>query len=175
MNIFSSNNKLIKQNSIDDVEVYLANHRHIHAMVSLSNTKRIAYEQAQPQFWRCAENAFEIQTKWFKELLNDNNYIMLCAEQNQKVIGFIIGKIILAPEVYNPGGYTLMIDDFCVELQNQWNMVGAKLIAEIKKIAQVKDAVQILVVAGHHDKFKKQFLKSQNFTIASDWFVGEIE
>ena len=79
-----------------------------------------------------------------------------------------------APEVYNPGGLTLMIDDFCVQSENLWQSVGTRLIAIVKAAAKAKGATQILVVCGAHDYPKRKFLSEQNLSIASEWFVGGI-
>ncbi len=147
------------------------------AMVSLSKAKRKLYEKTQPQFWRYAgEEGDKTQEKWFKELLEDKNYVMFTAESDtQEILGFIIGKLMPAPEVYNPGGLTLMIDDFCVKSENLWQSVGHELIEEIKATAKVKGAAQILVVCGAHDHIKRKFLIDLNLFIASEWFVGDIE
>ncbi|WCR57421.1 hypothetical protein [Rickettsia asembonensis] len=40
------------------------------------------------------------------------------------MLGFIIGRLIEAPEVYDPKGLILIIDDFCVETENDWSFVG---------------------------------------------------
>lgn len=146
------------------------------AMVSLSKAKRKLYEKAQPQFWRYAgEEGDNTQRQWFTELLEDKNYVMFTAESDtQEILGFVIGKLMPAPEVYNPGGLTLMIDDFCVNCENLWQSVGAKLIEEIKAAAKVKGATQIVVVCGAADLPKRKFLSEQNLSIASEWFVGGI-
>ena len=148
----------------------------IDAMVSLSKAKRKLYEKAQPQFWRYAgEKGDKAQGELFKELLEDENYVMFTAESDtQEILGFIIGKLMPAPEVYNPGGLTLMIDDFCVQSENLWQSIGAQLIEEIKAAAKAKGATQILVVCGSHDNPKRKFLSEQNLSIASEWFVGGI-
>ncbi len=148
----------------------------IRAMVSLSKAKRLANEKAQPQFWRYAgEEGDKAQGEWFKELLEDKNYVMFTAESDtQEILGFIIGKLMPAPEVYNPGGLTLMIDDFCVKSENLWWSVGASLIEAVKIPAQSKGATQILVVCGAHDNPKRTFLNEQNLSIATEWFVGSI-
>ncbi len=100
---------------------------------------------------------------------------MLTAEdEHQQILGFIIGRLLPAPEVYNPGGFTLMIDDFCVQSEKLWEVIGAQLIAAIKVKATVKGAAQLLVVCGKHDHVKRKFLMDQNLTIASEWFVGSI-
>lgn len=145
-------------------------------MVLLSKAKRLSYETAQPQFWRYAgEEGDNTQRQWFTELLKDKNHVMFTAESDTKeILGFIIGKLMPAPEVYNPGGLTVMIDDFCVKSENLWQSVGAKLIKDIKAAAKIKGATQIVVVCGAHDHPKRKFLSEQNLSIASEWFVGGI-
>ncbi len=86
----------------------------------------------------------------------------------------MIGKLMPEPKVYNPGGLTLMIDDFCVNCENLWQSVGAKLIEETKVAAKAKGATQIVVVCGAHDLPKRKFLSQQNLQVASEWFVGGI-
>jgi RimJ/RimL family protein N-acetyltransferase len=148
----------------------------IESMVSLSKTKRLEYEKAQPQFWRYAgENGDNAQKEWFKELLEDKNHLMFIAQgDTQEILGFIIGKLMRAPEVYNPRGLTLMIDDFCVESEELWESVGTQLVKAIKKEGKAKGAAQILVVCGAHDAPKRKFLQDQKLSIASEWFVGGI-
>lgn len=97
-------------------------------MVFLSNSKRKSYAEAQKQFWKMAENCDEIQTKWFEELLETESVIALVDEEQK---GFVIGKIITPPEVYD-AGLTLMIDDFCVSDESSWTSTGKDLIDEIK-------------------------------------------
>ena len=146
------------------------------AMVSLSKAKRMLYEKAQPQFWRYAgEEGDKAQEKWFKELLEEKNYVMFTAESDtQEILGFIICKLMPDPEVYNPGGLTLMIDDFYVQSENLWQSIGARLIEETKAAVKAKGATQIVVVCGAHDHPKRKFLSDQNLQVASEWFVGGI-
>lgn len=170
----------------------------IEAMISLSRSKRLAYEKAQHKFWCYAgKEGDNSQRQWFKELLGDKNYLMFTAvrdcerskaiqENNgppqshsllcddESVIGFIIGELIPASKVYNPSGLTLKIDDFCVRSENLWQSVGAELIKAIKAAAQREDATQIIVVCESHDHSKRKFLSEQNLSIASERFVGGI-
>ncbi len=147
----------------------------ISSFVALSYQKRRAYEQVQPQFWRYAGPQAEVsQTRWFESLLRDKDHIMLTAKRKEKVVGFMIGKLIKAPEVYNPGGLTLMIDDFCVESDLSWTLIGEELLKEIKELARRKGAVQLLVVCGAHDKQKGAFLTQRGLRVASNWYVGDI-
>ncbi len=176
----------INQNIVPQFVVRTSEFSDIDAMVSLSKAKRKLYEKAQAVFWRYAgEEGDKAQEKWFKELLEDKNHVIFtasaCAKASvdkesdtQKILGFIIGKLMSAPEVYNPGGLTLMIDDFCVKSENLWQSVGHKLIEKIKAAAKAKGAIQILVVCGAYDNPKRKFLSQQNLSIASEWFVGAI-
>jgi hypothetical protein len=78
----------------------------------LSRQKCLAYEKAQPQFWKWAgDSGEEIQKEWFRKLISNDNHICLVAKNSNEILGFIIGKIVSAPEVYAPGGPTLIVDD----------------------------------------------------------------
>lgn len=64
-------------------------------MEELSYQKRKNYEHAQSQFWKYAENAESIQTKWFEELLAHQDYILLVAKSETKIVGFVIGNMLM--------------------------------------------------------------------------------
>lgn len=168
--------KMLDNETNDEILIRPSQFCDIDAMLVLSKSKRLTYEGAQPQFWRYAgESGDHAQKQWFTELLETQDYLMLTARrQTQGILGFVIGKIIPAPEVYNPGGLTLMIDDFCVQSENLWISVGVKLMEAIKVAAKAKGALQILVVCGAHDSPKRKFLVKENLSIASEWFVGGI-
>lgn len=172
--VFTFDTSLIKENMPITPIISNARAYHIDAMVLLSDTKRQSYEKAQPQFWKRADNANEIQNQWFHTLLNQPDHILLVAEINTQIKGFVIGKLIAAPDVYNPGGLTLMIDDFCVAEPCLWQSIGSVLLTEIKEQSKHKNVKQILIVCGHHDEPKKKFLKQSNLSITSNWYVGAI-
>lgn len=141
-------------------------------MVKLSAIKRKAYANAQPVFWRKHPNADSNQEKWFAKLLNDEQYIALVATQDKQLVGFIIGHIIDAPDVYEPGGKTLYVDDFCVS--DQWTNTGQLLLEAIVEVGTVKDCCQLLVVCGSHDEAKKSFLENTGYRCINHWFHKEI-
>jgi len=158
-----------------DVSIRPARASDIAAMISLSYRKRRAYEKAQPQFWRYAPGAEESQRQYFNGLLAQNDHIFLVAEAHDKIVGFVIGHLRRAPEVYDPGGLTVMIDDFCVESPSIWQEVGAKLLRKLKQLSHQKGATQVLVVCGAHDEAKRKFLMDIGLNIASEWYVGEMK
>jgi ribosomal protein S18 acetylase RimI-like enzyme len=142
--------------------------------VALSRIKRLDYAKAQPQFWKYAEGAEDVQQKWFEELIIRDDHICLVAECDSDIVGFIIGRLVKAPEVYDSGGLTLMIDDFCVSSSNEWASVGRDLLGELQKLAKEKGASQTLVVCGAHDQNKREFLRGVGLDVASEWYVGGI-
>lgn len=119
----------------------------------LSHQKRLLYEKAEPHFWRYAKGAEDFQSQWFEELLKKDDYILLLVELKESVVGFIIGQIIKAPEVYAPSGLTLMVDDFCVS-SPLWEPVGTQLLNKIKLLAKIKGARQIII--GCFGPYKSQ-------------------
>ena len=147
-----------------------ANLNDIDVMVALSDQKRTEYAKAQPQFWKKAENANAMQAQWFKELLEDKNCFLFVAEENLQIMGFVIGRMVGAPEVYNPGGITMMIDDFCVSEADLFETIGKDLISVLRNVS--KEVAQLLVVCGAHDQPKRQFLKSIGLSVASEWYAG---
>lgn len=160
-----------------DIQIYLANLDDIDDMSRLSKAKRLAYEKAQPKFWAHAgEKGDEIQKAWFKELLDNPEYLLFIAKDlNQQCMGFVIGKLMQSPQVYNPGGLTLLIDDFCVATDALWSSVGLQLLKQIKKHSKEKGAIQVIVVCGHHDKLKAKFLNENKLNIVSDWYLGDMD
>ncbi len=159
-----------------DIHIFSATSNDIDDMSLLSKAKRLAYEKIQPIFWSYAgPEGDEIQKAWFKELLNNPEYLLLIAKDSKhQCLGFVIGRLIQSPEVYKPGGLTLLIDDFCVLNDSLWLIVGSTLVQEIKKLSKTKGATQVVVVCGAHDSLKAQLLKSLDLSIVSNWFAGTI-
>ena len=153
------------------IKIFPATKQDVAWMVDLSHSKRLTYEKHQKQFWKMAINSDAIQANWFAEEIKKENVITLCTEDRR---GFVIGKIISPPEVYDAGP-TLMIDDFCVKSSDLWLSVGLKLLNEIMSQAKLKGAKQVLVVCGNHDLKKSQLLEKLNLSVASKWYVSEIK
>ncbi len=143
-------------------------------MVALSEQKRSEYATYQPLFWRKAENSAAVQTPYFHHLLTQENVLTLVALEDAAVVGFVIASIVPAPPVYDPGGLTCMIDDFCVAHPDLWQTVGRDLIQSVTKEAAAHGAVQAVVVCGHLDEPKRALLRNVGMRIASEWYVALI-
>lgn len=156
------------------INVEEADSNDIDKMNKLSHQKRMQYEKEQPIFWKWAGELGEVsQRNWFKELLSNDNYILLVAKVKNDLCGFVVGEIKQAPDVYKPGGLTMLVDDFCV-VDNKWNVAGKHLLSALKEKSKVRGADQIIVVCGSHDKHKSDFLNKQKLNIVSNWYVSDI-
>ncbi len=147
-----------------------ANKTDIDWMVEMSYQKRLNYSKKQKIFWKISENSDEIQKKYFEKELKNKNVIALIYQEKQ---GFVMGKLISPPEVYD-AGLTLMIDDFCVKSDDLWLTIGKELLKECQREAKIMNAKQILVVCGDHDRQKFLLLETMNMRVASRWYTKTI-
>jgi GNAT superfamily N-acetyltransferase len=144
------------------------------AIVDLSEQKRTQYQQYQPTFWHKATDAREKQLSFFKHLIERNDVITLVYEQESEIEGFAIADFVNAPPVYDPGGPTCRIDDFCLASESQWEAVGSALLNEVQRIAKEQGAAQMVVVCAHRDAPKRTMLAAPGFSIASEWYVRDL-
>ena len=144
----------------------------VSAMVALSAEKRRAYAAVLPVFWRPAADADARQTAWFAHLFARETTLALVAEGASAIDGFLVGILHPAPPVYDPGGLTCTVDDFCVRDEGCWSSAGAALLAEVRRRARERGAVQVVVVCGVHDDAKRSLLDSPALSPASVWFTG---
>ena len=143
-------------------------------MVFLSEEKRTTYEIYQPVFWRKASNSAEVQATYFENLLLEGNHISIVCENEQEFTGFLFGAVISAPPVYDPGGKSCLIDDFCISASAQWQNEGNALLEYCRKKAALLGAVQFVIVCGQEDEAKRAFLSGSNLSVASEWYTGSI-
>jgi len=146
----------------------------IDRMVELSDLMRTKYAQYSPVFWRKASGANENQAKFFAAQLQRENNLILVAEENGHIEGFVIASVINAPPVYNPGGPVCMIDDFAVSAPELWRNIGRAILAEVTMRAKARGAVASVIVCGHLDEAKRSMLRESGSTIASEWYVNPL-
>ena len=151
-----------------------AQHSDVPAMVELSEQKRTQYQEYQPTFWRKADDSRERQLPFLERLINRDDVITLVYEQDGVIAGFIIADLVKAPPVYNPGGLTCRVDDFCLANEDEWETIGRELLNEVQHLAKQRGAAQTVVVCGHRDQPKRDMLSRLGFTIASEWYVREV-
>lgn len=147
----------------------------LNEILDLTNSTRLEYEAYQPLFWRVASDAIAQQRDYLASQIADEDVISLVATLESKLVGFIIGRLVSAPPVYNPGGLTCSIDDFVVGESSLWETVGADLLNQVRSVVVLKGASQVVVVCGHLDEPKRKALEKSSLTIASEWWVAPIQ
>ena len=125
-------------------------------------------------FWRKAFNSAEIQAAYFDSLLPKADHISLVCEDRDCISGFLIGTVSAAPAVYDPGGLSCRIDDFCISTDALWENEGKALLGVCRKKAASLGAVQFVIVCGQKDEWKRKFLSDSNMTVASEWYTGSL-
>ena len=139
-------------------------------MAELAEQKREDYKRHAPTFHRPKEGARAGHRRFLGSLIEDEGKITLVHEaEDGHVDGFIVGMLIQAPPVYDPGGLTCLVDDFIVEAPSLWASVGAGLLAETIVQAQPRGAVQTVVVCSPHDAAKRSMLGATGHVVASEW------
>ncbi len=139
--------------------------------VDLVEVRRLRYEEFEPQFWRRAADSRIITVEWFSNLFSDVDVLSLVATEKSSIVGFLIARNAPVPPVYNPGGPTALIDDFCVA-EGRWMDVGKNLLIRAKEELRTCGWAQIVVVGAHKDIEKTSFLESTELSLASTWWTS---
>jgi hypothetical protein len=152
-----------------------ATHDDIDAVAALAAERRRDYETHQPRFWRQAEDALARHKAYLHGLVDAPDHVFLLAGGPGRVSGFVIGRLLPAPPVYDPGGLTCLVDDFAVEHPDAWASLGPLLLRDLSRVARAQGAVQLVVVAGGHDELKRRALDAAGLAVASEWWTGVID
>ncbi len=143
----------------------------VSACVELVEARRRRYETFEPRFWKKAANSKDSSKSWFSHLFSDSGTVSIVAAKDPHILGFLIGCEIQVPPVYEPGGRTVLVDDFCVA-EGQWADVGASLLAAAKQEFHERGFVQLVVVGARLDLEKSAFLETTDLSLASTWWTG---
>ena len=144
-------------------------------LVELAAQRRDAYQQFQPRFWRSAADGRTHQRRYFASLLSDPDAWVTIGCLDRLVEGFAVARLMPPPPVYDPGGLACVLDDFTVSEAGQWVDLGRLLLQAAREWALSRGAVQIVVVTAHLDQSKRAVLEAAGLSIASEWWVGELD
>ena len=73
--------------------------------------------------------------------------------------------------MFDPGGETYLIDDFCVLEPHLWLTVGEALLSHASTLIHEHGGAQIVVVSADRDLAKNEVLRRSDLTIASNWWT----
>ena len=141
----------------------------IPAMVALSDRDRTHREKVDPEFFRKNAAGAEFQAYFFKNQLESDRIIAEVDEHAGQLRGFVIATIMQAPPVYDPGGLTVLIDDFTVADENEWNSVGVALLEHVKTEGKARGAVGLVTICARGDDLKHRWLEEIGTRIVSEW------
>jgi hypothetical protein len=143
----------------------------IDAAVAMVERHRRQYQKYQPTFWRKAAKSAELTRAFFTGLLQEQDTYFLAAIEGPRLLGFVIARKFSAPPVYEPGGDTYLVDDFCVDEPNHWLATGEALLSHVSTLIHEAGAAQIVVVCGDRDLAKAEVLRRSDLSIASNWWT----
>lgn len=144
------------------------------AMARLADRKRRQYAAYQPVFWRLAPSARTHHEAFLATLVDDRAVVSLVGVLDGVVRGFVVGRLVPAPPIYDPGGPSLYVDDFVVARDADWATVGAALLRGVRQHGRARGAAQVVVVAGALDTAKRRLLADADLEVASEWWVAPI-
>lgn len=142
--------------------------------VALVEVRREEYENYEPRFWKKAVTSAASTLPWFEKLFADERTIAFVADEDGLVVGFMIAREFPTPPVYDPGGASALIDDFCVASANRWHDVGALLLQEAKSELNRRGFAQLVVVGARQDIAKTAFLGQSDLSLASTWWTTAV-
>jgi GNAT superfamily N-acetyltransferase len=152
-----------------------ATHDDVEEIAALADVRRAEYELRQPLFWRRAENALDRHRAYLHGLVDAADRLFLVARHAGRLSGFVLGRLVPAPPVYEPGGLTCLVDDFAVAVPDTWPTLGLDLLHALAERARDRGVVQVVVVTGRDDEAKRKAMESAGLAVASEWWVGSID
>ncbi|MFC5343844.1 GNAT family N-acetyltransferase [Brevundimonas staleyi] len=143
--------------------------------MALVDRTRAKYESYQPIFWRRGPDHLARTRCYFRfQILNPRTKTLVC-ERGTSLVGCLVALPTPAPPIFNPGGPTVTIDDFCVSRDEEWAHAGRALIEKLRQIAERKGWHQLVAVNAAADLPKARFLEGIGLSIASTWSVGTFD
>jgi GNAT superfamily N-acetyltransferase len=153
------------------VDVRKAETTDISAAVDLVERSRRQFQKLQPTLWRKAAKSAAVTETFFAKLLAGPDTLFLVAVEGSQQQGFLIARKFSSPPVFDPGGDTWLIDDFCVAEPHLWLTIGEALLSHATTLIHEHGGVQIVVVSADRDLAKTEMLRRADLTIASNWWT----
>jgi GNAT superfamily N-acetyltransferase len=139
--------------------------------VAMVEHSRRQQQKHQPTFWRKAANSAAVTETFFTKLIDEPGAFFLVATEGSELQGFLIARKFPAPPVFDPGGETYLIDDFCVLEPHLWLTVGEALLSHASTLIHEHGGAQIVLVAADRDLAKSEMLRRSALTIVSNWWT----
>lgn len=147
----------------------------IDTAVAMAERNRRQYQKYQPTFWRKAADSSAATQKFFTKLLEEPDASFLVATEGNQILGFLVARKMPAPPVFDPGGDTYLIDDFCVLEPHHWLTIGEALLSHVSTLIHEHGGVQIVVNCADRDLAKTEMLRRSDLSIATNWWTRPLK
>ena len=147
----------------------------IEATVEMAERTRRQYQKYQPTFWRKHPQSAAMTQIFFTRLLTEPGTFFLVAVEGSQLLGVLIARKFPSSPVFDPGGDTYLIDDFCVIEPQYWLTIGEALLSHASTLIHEHGAAQILVTCADRDLAKTEVLRRSELTIASNWWTKALK
>ena len=112
------------------------------------------------QFWQERSN-LHLMCSTFLRLINRDDYILLCAEVGQVVVGSIMG--IVCEELYGDCRPFLVVENLVVDKESRGMRIGRALMDTVIERAREKTCSQVILVTESHRQDACKFYESIGF------------
>jgi len=112
------------------------------------------------QFWSEESDIQKMKDK-FAKLQKNESYIFLCADENERLIGSVMG--VVCEELYGDCKPFLVLENMVVDKNCRQKGVGRALLAELERRAKARDCTQIILVTEIDRKDACGFYESAGF------------
>jgi len=144
----------------------------IGAIVALVTAKRVQLEAYEPVAWHASRSAPALTEEFFRLQVGEQSPIFLVATDGARVIGFINAVLQAAPPVYDPGGKSIMIDDFAVSEGDAGDEAALALLDAALSEGRGRGAVQVIIVAAAKDERAAKWFRARNLHVFSTWWTS---
>jgi hypothetical protein len=144
----------------------------LEAIVALVSAKRAQLESYEPVTWHPSEHAPAMSKEFFRAQMGEQGPIFLVAAEGDAVIGFINAVLQPAPPVYDPGGKTVMIDDFAVIDGSKGDEAAIALLDAALSEGRGRGAIQVIIVAAAKDERAAAWFRARNLHVFSQWWTA---
>lgn len=112
------------------------------------------------QFWD-EESCVETMCEKFNQFRENGSHILLCAVENDQLIGSIMG--VICGELYGDCKPFIVLENMIVNIRYRNQGVGKALIYELEKIAADKNCTQIILVTEANRTDACEFYQSVGY------------
>jgi len=140
-------------------------------MVALVSAKRAQLEAFEPVTWHASKNAPAMTEEFFRLQVAEQGPIFLVATDGPAVIGFINALLQPAPPVYDPGGKSIMIDDFAVVDGDIGDDAAMALLDAAISEGRGRGAMQVIIVAAAKDERAAKWFRARQLHVFSNWWT----